>query len=237
MAVSDTTLNSPSCRQERGSRGLLVILLRKTLGKPALGSRDLLRKPLPPVPFAFGKPALGYSLFELILVIVIIGLIAAAGLKYYIDLREEALRTGMETQARNFAGIIQGARADWLLKQHPANVPTEPGSKLAVDLDGTRIFVNEKGWPANSSAELDSSSDSQTAAECYELWFGMMNNPLPATVQGLTSIGGSKGQQRYHISVNNAICRYELVSKQEVSYYFDYNTRTGKVLINIPSID
>lgn len=223
-----------------------------TLSNSQPGSRSLLRKPLPPVVFVSknlrfargggasqnaDKPQLGFSLLELILVIVLIGLLAAAGLKYYIDLREAAIRTGLQTQARNFAGIIQGARADWLSERRPDSIPTEPGSKLAVDLDGTRIYVNEMGWPANSSAELDSSSGSQTAAECYELWFGLMNNPLPATVEGLPSIGGVKGQQRYHISVNNAVCRYELVLKSGIGYYFDYSPKTGKVLINIPKAD
>lgn len=130
---------------------------------------------LPPIPFAVGKPVSGYSLFELIHVVVVIGLLAAAGLKYYIDLREEALRAGLEIQARNFAAVIQGARADWLLQHHPVNISTAPGSKLYLDLDGNRIYVNEMGWPANSSAELDSSSESQTAAECYELWFGRID--------------------------------------------------------------
>jgi hypothetical protein len=143
----------------------------------------------------------------------------------------------LETQARNFAGVIQGARADWLLEKHPETISTEPGSKHSVNLDGTRIYVNEMGWPANSSAELDSSSDSQTAAECYELWFGMMSNPQPVSVEGLTSIGGSKGQQRYHISVIDTVCRYELVSEPGVNYYFDYAPRTGKILINITKLD
>jgi prepilin-type N-terminal cleavage/methylation domain-containing protein len=214
--------------QEFGSRSL-----------PAAADR---RKQLPPVRFApqrrtVGKPALGYNLLELILVMVIIGLVAAAGLKYYIDLQEEALRTGLESQARNFAGFVQVARADLLMQKRPDLIPTEPGRKLSVDLDGTRIYVNEFGWPANSSTELDSSSESQTAAECYELWFGMMSNPLPVSVEGLTSVGGNKGQQRYHISAYNAVCRYELVREPGVSYYFDYNLRSGKVLINIQKLD
>lgn len=173
-----------------------------------------------------------YSLFELILVIVIIGILAAAGLAYYIQVREEAVRTEVQTQARNFAGAIQGARAAWLIGEHPDIIPTEPGSKLTVNLDGTLIYVNEMGWPANSSAELDSSSDSQTAAECYELWVGLMQNPQPATAEGLTGSHGSKGQQRYHIAVIDGACRYEFIGGAEI-YYFDYDLKTGTVLTSI----
>jgi type II secretory pathway pseudopilin PulG len=156
------------------------IISGSVIAKVQLGSRRLPaaadgHNMLPPIPFAVGKPVSGYSLFELIHVVVVIGLLAAAGLKYYIDLREEALRAGLEIQARNFAAVIQGARADWLLQHHPVNISTAPGSKLYLDLDGNRIYVNEMGWPANSSAELDSSSESQTAAECYELWFGRID--------------------------------------------------------------
>ena len=175
----------------------------------------------------------GYSLFELIVVIVIIALIAAAGLKYYMDIRDEAVRTGLVTQARNFAAVIQGARAQWLSGDHPDIAPTQPGMKLAVNLDGNRVFVNERGWPANTSIELDSSSNSQTAAECYELWFALMNNPQAATVQGAPGVGGKKGQQRYHISAIEGVCRFEIVSRPYAGSYFDYHLKTGKVLTNV----
>jgi prepilin-type N-terminal cleavage/methylation domain-containing protein len=180
--------------------------------------------------FSPGSSQLGYSLLEMIIVIVAIGLLAAAGLKYYIGLREEALRTAVQTQARNFAGAIQVARADWLTRQIPGSIPTQPGHKLALDLDGTQVYVNELGWPANTSAELDSSSDTQTPAECYELWVGLMQNPQPATVEGLSGASGERGQRRYHVSTSEENCRFESVNDPWSVYYFDYNLKTGKVL-------
>ncbi len=179
-----------------------------------------------------GNSQLAFSLIELIFVIVVIGLLAAAGLKYYIDLREEALRTAVQTQARNFAGAIQVARADWLTGQAPEILPTGPGEKFALDLDGTQIFVSERGWPANTSAELDSSSDSQTAAECYELWVGLMQNPQPATVEGSSGSAGEKGQRRYHISASDGKCLFEAMDGLSSAYNFDYDLKTGKVLTN-----
>ena len=168
---------------------------------------------------------------------MVIALLASAGLKYYMDIRDAAVRTGLVTQARNFAGVIQGARAQWLAGAHPELAPTKPGIKLTVNLDGTEIFVNERGWPANSSVELDSSSDSQTAAECYELWFALMNNPQPATVQGVLSIGGKKGRQPYHISSFEGVCRFEIVATPYAGSYFDYYLKTGKVLTTILEIE
>jgi MSHA pilin protein MshB len=180
----------------------------------------------------------GYSLFELILVVVIIGILAAGGIRYYLAVQEEALLTGLDSQARVFAGAIHGARADWLLQQRPANVPTEPGQKLSVNLDGSIIFVNEMGWPANSSTELDSSIDSQTAAECYELWFGLMANPMPVTVQGSENLTGERGQHSYHISARSGVCRYELVSQLlDDEYFFEYNLANGRILTNRSAVD
>ncbi len=204
-------------------------------GKPQSGSHRSLHERLPPAAFASGKPQSGYSLFELIIVVVVIGLLAAAGITYYLELQEEALHAQLKTQARNFAGAIQVVRSGLMLQQHPEKIPTEPGNKLGVDMDGTLIYVNELGWPANSSPELDSSSDTQTAAECYQLWYDMMNNPLPATVQGSDNYGGS--QANYHISVKETSCRFELVLQSELSYYFDYNLKTGKILVNLPRAD
>ncbi len=171
-------------------------------------------------------------MFELVMVIVIISIVAAASLKYYIDVREEALLTSFETQSSRFAAVVYTARAEWFLQGHSAEVPTQPGDKMSVNLDGEIVFVNEYGWPANTSPELDSSLDTQTAAECYELWIGLMSKPVPATVEGLTGSSGNKGDQQYHISRENDVCRFTLTAQLEDDYFFEYNLKTGKVLTN-----
>lgn len=182
-------------------------------------------------------PQVGFTLVELILVIVVIGVLAAASLKYYVDLHEQAVKTGHLTQARYFTAAVQIARAEWLLGRPPEEIPTAAGKKMAVDLGGTNLYVNEMGWPANSSVELDSSSESQTAAECYELWFALMANPMPATIEGLQSLTGAKGEHQYHISMAHSACRYELVSRLGDDYFFDYDLKTGKVLISALTLD
>jgi prepilin-type N-terminal cleavage/methylation domain-containing protein len=173
----------------------------------------------------------GFSLFEIVLVVVIISILAAAGLKHYIDISDAARKTGFQSQARSFAAAIQSARAAWMLKKHNGRVPTQPGIKLSVDLDGERIFVNENGWPANTSPELDSSIETQTAAECYELWFGLMSHPIPATVEGIDS--PQSDNIRYHVSRSVNACRYELQTTLDDVYLFDYDLETGKVVTNI----
>jgi prepilin-type N-terminal cleavage/methylation domain-containing protein len=173
----------------------------------------------------------GFSLFEIVLVVVIISILAAVGLKHYTDISDAARKTGFLSQARIFAAAIQSARAVWMLKKHNGRVPTQPGIKLSVDLDGERIFVNENGWPANTSPELDSSIETQTAAECYELWFGLMSHPIPATVEGIDS--PQSDNIRYHVSRSVNACRYELQTTLDDVYLFDYDLETGKVVTNI----
>lgn len=173
----------------------------------------------------------GYSLFEIVLVVVIISILAAAGLKYYTDINDAARKTGFESQARSFAAAIHAGRADWMLQQYSGRIPTQPGTKLSVNLDGERIFVNEKGWPANTSPELDSSIETQTAAECYELWFGLMSHPIPASVEGIEP--PTSNSARYHVSRHGNACRYQLRSALDEVYFFDYDLETGKVATNI----
>ena len=173
----------------------------------------------------------GYSLFEIVLVVIIISILAAAALKHYTDINDEARKTGFESQARSFAAAIQSARADWILQKHGGSIPTQPGTKLSVNLDGETIFVNENGWPANTSPELDSSVETQTAAECYELWFGLMSHPIAATVEGIESL--HRDSARYHVSRSGKACRYELTSQLDDVYLFDYDLETGKVVTKI----
>lgn len=165
---------------------------------------------------------------ELAVVILLIGIIAAGGIKYYQELLEESRRAGMEMLAHRFATATSLVHAQWILQGGPSR--RRPG--LLVDVDGIDVYVNERGWPANTDGGSARSHD-QTDSECKQLWQALLQNPAPATVGGAAP-AGNETHHRFHIrQIGGRVCRYQMV-RQEEQYFFDYHLTTGQILMELP---
>lgn len=165
----------------------------------------------------------GFRMFELLLVITIFGVIVLVGVSRYLDLGRETRRMGFELLAHNFTAAVAGLRVQWLIQGQAGN---------EIDLDGIRVLFNPKGWPASAETDMaESGANVAPAARCIQLWQALLQNPAPATLAGREE----RGERRYHISLVDAdTCRYELVSRDIDTYYFDYSSVTGQVLIQVP---
>lgn len=182
----------------------------------------------------------GFSLFELIVVLVVIGVLAASGLRYYDQAIKQSRIVAMELMANRFVQVVAGVRAHWYLNQRrlqqvslESTQPSQPAqsSISSAELDNTVLYLTRQGWPASTSNSTEAQDNRQTVQECWQLWRAMLQNPPSATLAG----EHQSGQRRYHISaIDGAICRYELISYDSERYYFDYHTHTGQVLVQIP---
>jgi prepilin-type N-terminal cleavage/methylation domain-containing protein len=169
--------------------------------------------------------AKGYSLLEFVVVVVLIGLVAAKGLKYYGQAIDDSRRVGIEALARNFTAAAAGIHAQWLIAGKKSGGRT-------IDMDNVLIYINKNGWPAGTKKTDKASAN--PALNCYQLWQALLQNPTPATVEGIEK----RGRRPYHISsMENGRCRYELVAASGVTHYFDYALESGQVFINVPSLE
>lgn len=176
----------------------------------------------------------GFSLLELIVVLVVIGVLAASGLRYYDQAIKQSRIVSMELMANRFVQVVAGVRAQWYLNQRrlqQVSLESTQSSISSAELDNTVLYLTRQGWPASTSNSTEAQDNRQTVQECWQLWRGMLQNPPSATLAG----EHQSGQRRYHISaIDGVICRYELISYDSERYYFDYHTRTGQVLVQIP---
>lgn len=186
----------------------------------------------------------GFTLLELILVVVVIGVLASASLVYYGRIMDDARRTGVEVLANRFTAAVALIRGQWIVESTMQNEGKVPHT-YRVMIDNIAIFLNEFGWPANTDG-ASAKSDDQTAEECFQIWQAIMQNPTPATVEGRAtgsekeqqSNPESKGKQRYHISqIGNSKCRFELITTPPATHFFEYSLKTGQVLITVPTLD
>jgi len=172
----------------------------------------------------------GFSLFELVVVAVVIGILASVGLEYYSQAIEESHRVGVEAQASNFTTAVAGVHTQWLLDSVKSRVSR-------VEIDGLQFYVSKRGWPAHVNVRgtkkkgKKSGKNWESSQNCYDLWISLLQNPTPATVEG----NDQWGKYDYHISaVGGEFCRYELTVKPKGSHFFDYVLGTGQVFVTVP---
>ena len=114
---------------------------------------------------------------------------------------------------------------------HSINVLRAFSEGNEVSLDNQTIYLNERGWPANTDITYSSSVQDQTVEECSQLWNAFSSEqPFNALSHKLNNrIIPSK------ISlVNNTLCRYEFNFKRDLVYFLGYDISTGKVMANVP---
>jgi len=181
----------------------------------------------------------GYNLLELVLVVTVISILAAAGAVYYGRVMDDARRTGVEVLAHRFTAAVALIHGKWIL-EYSTRIKSGSTTSYRLEVEGLEMFLNAHGWPANTDGQ-STAVGNQTAEECYQVWNAVLQNPALATVEGRSSGDAddpqAKGRQRYHISqIDGRICRYELLTQPMGTHYFDYNLRTGQVKINVPPL-
>ncbi len=175
-----------------------------------------------------GSRETGFTLVELVIVIVLLGLLAVTALPRFLDITDQAQTAAVEGVAGGFTMGTALVRAQWMADGNGFG-----SAGTVVTVDGGDIWVNENGWPAQTSAG-DASFNSQTAADCLEVWNFVMQNPPRAT------IGTIANNDDYLVSALSSSpnsCVFTLIVNGEedpIDRNFDYNLATGRVQINLP---
>ncbi len=170
----------------------------------------------------------GFSLFELAVVIVVIGILVYSGVRYYLSTIENTKHSLIRFQAATFSRMVNNLYGQ--------------GKVLGVseiELLRATVYLNDLGWPASSDNKTSLKSFNQSPQECEKLWHALFDN-APSTVIAGSEVGSAKEKIRaakkdFRIfSINGRICRYELLRKQEGRYFFDYDLSTGGVTVSSP---
>lgn len=138
------------------------------------------------------KKQSGFTLIELVIVVVILGFLAVTAIPKFIDLTDQAKQANIEGMAGGFATAISLARAQWESEGRPKNT----GGLNSVDYDGTTLVLTTEVAGSVRPGYVTGLTDGAglgtglNAANCIEIWQNILQQP-PALSSNIGTINSA----------------------------------------------
>lgn len=103
----------------------------------------------------------GFTIIELVIVIVLVAILAAVALPRFVDVDDEARRAAARSTMSAFQEAVRLAHAKWLADG------SRPSSLV---IDGRTVQFNDNGWPKSQVSDT---------ADCIDVWNDMFRGAEP----------------------------------------------------------
>lgn len=179
------------------------------------------------------KKSSGFTLIELVIVVVILGFLAVTAIPKFLDLTDQAKQANIEGMAGGFATAISLARAQWEAEGRP-----QSNNFNSVNYDGSTLILTTEnvadgirpGYVVGltDGAGLGGGFDS---ANCVEVWNNILQQP-PRVTNSLATLNNDETMD-YFVSKSGAdetsLCHYYLKETldRDANGDFEEPTPTG----------
>ncbi|WDE10951.1 type II secretion system protein [Thalassomonas haliotis] len=136
------------------------------------------------------KKQSGFTLIELVIVVVILGLLAVTAIPKFLDLTSQAQQANIEGMAGGYATGVSLIRAQWEAEGRPSNA----SNQNSVSYDGTEMFLTFEGTgirPGYVTGLSDNGNDlaGLGADDCVDIWENILQQP-PKVTDTLATLNG-----------------------------------------------
>lgn len=182
------------------------------------------------------KKQSGFTLIELVIVVVILGFLAVTAIPKFINLTDQAKQANIEGMAGGFATGISLARAQWEAEARP----TDTSNRNVIDYDGTDVLLTTEN-KANGIrggyivASLTGDNDGATlgggfgASNCVDIWNSILQQP-PGLTSDISVLNNTNGMDYYTTTSGSGattLCHYFLKETLNKNASGDFLAPTG----------
>lgn len=185
------------------------------------------------------KKQFGFSLLELIIVIVVISLIVIIALPKYLHIVEEAKKSSVEGVAAGYAAAVMSARSQWEVAQRPKRKSVIYNYNY-IELDDSPLWLTDNlapglehytnGYPMSVRDDTQAYTTSITNQGCVLLMeYLLQNAPLTQAVD--VAVEDKRDDVRYLAKAESNSCIY--FQQEGAKHSFTYEMKTGRVTVNL----
>ncbi|PKH06756.1 type II secretion system protein [Moritella sp. Urea-trap-13] len=166
----------------------------------------------------------GFTLIELVIVIIVLGVLSATALPKFLNLADDAEIAVVEGTAGALKSAVNLAHSKWVIMGSATDITSNDDVQLyGAGAEGT-IDFNAVGWPAQNYPDPDTTPiKTDNVDDCVSLWNTILNT-------GSDKIDDTETSTPFvvqNIRDDLGICLYKWSDNQAL--YIRYDTNTGSV--------